>query len=265
MEARADDASISFAAPSNKGVTMGQAIDLPDPAQAPASAAATSADDLLSQLAGDEIDRLLAESDAEAAAQAETKAAETKAAEAQPTTPSAAEPTASAESTAASATSTEAPPPPSTEGLANELDSLLAQAVAKDEVPPAAEASPPTEPAASVDANIDATVDAKTLDASLAAQATTASPELQATVSEIETTLQERSGLTDSPTDEHAPEEIVDETPVPLYLKPLVWLNAPLLLLPEPLRDAIGKIAILTLFNSLAVLTYVMMFRRHHH
>ena len=47
---------------------MGQAtIDLPDPTQLPpdgaAPAAANSADDLLSQLAGDEIDRLLAEAD----------------------------------------------------------------------------------------------------------------------------------------------------------------------------------------------------------
>jgi hypothetical protein len=50
-----------------------------------------------------------------------------------------------------------------------------------------------------------------------------------------------------------------------MYLKPLVWLNAPLLMLPEPIRDAIGKIALLTLFNAVALLGYVLMFRRHHH
>jgi hypothetical protein len=46
---------------------MGQAIaDLPDPLESPSPAEAQSADDLLSQLAGDEIDRLLAESEGDA-------------------------------------------------------------------------------------------------------------------------------------------------------------------------------------------------------
>ena len=240
---------------------MGQAVDLPDPAQASASAAATSADDLLSQLAGDEIDRLLAESDAETAAQAKAQPAvpaTPQPAESEPAAPSATTPPAAvAESPVAPA-----PSPPATEGLADELDSLLSQAVAKDAAPatagsPAsAEATPTAEPTTAVDA--------KALDASLAAQATPASTELQATVNEIETSLQERSGLTDSTAGDPAL-EAVDNTPVPLYLKPLVWLNSPLMVLPEPIRDAIGKIAVLTLFNSVAVLAYVLMFRRHHH
>jgi len=45
---------------------MGQAVaDLPDPGETASPAEAQSADDLLSQLAGDEIDRLLAESEGE--------------------------------------------------------------------------------------------------------------------------------------------------------------------------------------------------------
>src|SRR5437763_393337 len=45
---------------------MGQAaIDLPDPLQNSARLAGPSADDLLAQLAGEEIDRLLAEADVE--------------------------------------------------------------------------------------------------------------------------------------------------------------------------------------------------------
>src|SRR3954469_4113502 len=47
---------------------MGQAVDLPDPLEPPAASAApdlSSADDLLSQLAGEEIDRLLAEAEVE--------------------------------------------------------------------------------------------------------------------------------------------------------------------------------------------------------
>ena len=57
---------------------MGQAtVDLPDPSEASATPApAASADDLLSQLAGDEIDRLLAEAEVEkgSAAPAESSA-----------------------------------------------------------------------------------------------------------------------------------------------------------------------------------------------
>src|SRR5687768_10515368 len=50
-----------------KGVVMGQAaVDLPDPLEsAAAPAAPEGADDLLAQLAGDEIDRLLAEAELE--------------------------------------------------------------------------------------------------------------------------------------------------------------------------------------------------------
>jgi len=45
---------------------MGQvAIDLPDPLHNPEPAPGPSADDLLAQLAGEEIDRLLAEADVE--------------------------------------------------------------------------------------------------------------------------------------------------------------------------------------------------------
>jgi hypothetical protein len=47
---------------------MGQAVaDLPDPLESATPAEAQSADDLLSQMAGDEIDRLLAESEGDAA------------------------------------------------------------------------------------------------------------------------------------------------------------------------------------------------------
>src|SRR5215213_6870575 len=45
---------------------MGQAaVDLPDPLDAPPPSSLSGTDDLLAQLAGDEIDRLLAEADVE--------------------------------------------------------------------------------------------------------------------------------------------------------------------------------------------------------
>jgi hypothetical protein len=52
---------------------------------------------------------------------------------------------------------------------------------------------------------------------------------------------------------------------LPIYLKPLAWVNAPILLLPRTLRDALGKVALLTMFNAVAVLLYVVIFRRPHH
>jgi hypothetical protein len=51
---------------------------------------------------------------------------------------------------------------------------------------------------------------------------------------------------------------------LPLILKPLEWINAPLDLCPENVREMVGKIAILTMVNAAAVLAYVWMFRRHH-
>ena len=69
-----------------------------------------------------------------------------------------------------------------------------------------------------------------------------------------------------------APPEAVAEPPqspdpaddggVPLLLRPLAWLSAPLDLLPDWARAAAGQIAVLTLLNAAAVLLYVALFRR---
>jgi len=53
------------------------------------------------------------------------------------------------------------------------------------------------------------------------------------------------------------------ERPLPVYFKPLVWINAPLASCPEKTRQALGKIGIVTFVNALAVLTYL--FIRHKH
>jgi hypothetical protein len=57
---------------------------------------------------------------------------------------------------------------------------------------------------------------------------------------------------------------IDDGAPLPIYVRALEILNFPFDALPNGLRELFGKIAILTLFNSLAVLLYVLIFRRHH-
>ena len=47
---------------------------------------------------------------------------------------------------------------------------------------------------------------------------------------------------------------------LPVYLRPLEWINAPLAACSEPVRDAVGKVAIITLVNAVAVLIYVILF-----
>ena len=49
---------------------------------------------------------------------------------------------------------------------------------------------------------------------------------------------------------------------MPVYLKPLVWINRPLVERPAIVRKVLGGAAIVTLFNALAVLTYVLVFKR---
>lgn len=51
---------------------------------------------------------------------------------------------------------------------------------------------------------------------------------------------------------------------VPLLVRVLEWINAPLAGLSDGVRTAIGKIAIVTTFNAVGVLLYVLIFRRHH-
>lgn len=49
---------------------------------------------------------------------------------------------------------------------------------------------------------------------------------------------------------------------VPLLLKPLVWANAPLAACPDRVREAAGKIAIVTFVNAVGVLVYTFAFHR---
>ena len=83
----------------------------------------------------------------------------------------------------------------------------------------------------------------------------------------------------DAELSEHAPADpdprpaavVTAETPespagkpsgTPLWVRPLVWLNAPLSALPSPLRDAMGKIGLVTTLNAAAILLYVAVIRR---
>lgn len=234
------------------------ALDLPDPLEAPPEGPKGSTDDLLAQLAGDEIDRLLAEADAgPAVSQALPPIAPTTAA-AQDALPERV--AAPAPSGSAPPESPAPPPKPSEarEEISAELDALFSQAVTSEA--PAADASAP------VTNNANGSPSGAVTDAAMKAEA---EAELDAA-----TIAAERDGLKTpvgaSPL--HATHSkaaaalnVEDENaPLPLYLRPLEWLNAPLALFPESVRDLIGKAAIVTLLNAAAILAYVLVVRRGH-
>jgi hypothetical protein len=190
---------------------MGQAIvDPPDPQENSKPAPTNSADDLLSQLAGNEIDRLLAESEGQSPAAASSSPA------APPSSPLPAGESVGFDSAQSAA----------------EIDALLSQA----EQPPA-QPQPQTPPAVSP---ADVLNEIEKKDAAAVAAPIAAKVNLSTQL------------LLNVP------------PPLPLVLKPLEWINAPLDAFPNRVREAIGKIAILTMMNAVAVLTYVLIFRRHH-
>jgi hypothetical protein len=57
--------------------------------------------------------------------------------------------------------------------------------------------------------------------------------------------------------------QFIEDSPVPYYLKPLEWISAPLEHCSPMVRQALGQVAIVTCLMSVAVLTYVFIFRKH--
>jgi hypothetical protein len=51
--------------------------------------------------------------------------------------------------------------------------------------------------------------------------------------------------------------------PIPIYLKPLIWLNAPLDACPPTVRPMLGKVGLVTLVNAIGVLAYLFFTRKH--
>lgn len=294
---------------------MGQAaVDLPDPMEPPVTAAGT--DELLAQLAGEEIDRLLAEADSEhsasAAPQPPAPAAEPLASQ-DPSTPSpnatvaavANAPAGPAAANAAAQPGGAAQPPLSAIDAADaqlsaQLDDLFASLTVDAPMAPAAapaQSAPPTsddasateEPAtpapavsapAAEDSVVAAVLSVAAPDAAQAAAppATTSSEPKSAPASQSEaihpveeelraTEALERAGRAAgqaAPRDDALTILAAEEfAPLPFYLRPLEWLSAPLDAFPESVRDVMGKIAILTTVNAVAVLVYVFIFRKH--
>jgi hypothetical protein len=264
---------------------MGQAaVDLPDPLdQPPTSLAGT--DDLLAQMAGDEIDRLLAESGVEPAAPAMPPKAQAAATPPPNPTESAAESRGPAsrapvvvESAATEADdviAADAPPlsPAQLESDA-ELDALLDEMSRAERdglggTPPpppqsvAAPAPPVPAPAKPAERVAEVAPARSQLPASAAAMTTLVGTDA-ADASESLMSSAERDALSLSDlgaaTDAASPDAGGADRPS-LMVRVLEFLNAPLMFVPDGVRDLLGKVAILTLVNALAVLIYVLFFR----
>lgn len=176
---------------------MGQAAVLPDPIND--SSALGSADDLLSQLASEEIDRLLSEHDLEDRLHADT--------------------------------------------MPQDSPEVNLGALAKEAASESA-------------ANATAQVPSR---ASLPAIMAPAPVERDL---EQNTAAEERAALRGSLPQADPTPKLKSEECLPVYLKPLEWVNAPLSSVPESVREAMGKVAIVTLVNAIAVLIYVLLFRQ---
>lgn len=208
---------------------MGQAavVDLPDPLNpppaAPADAVATT-DDLLARMAGEEIDRLLAEHDGERPASASLPPSRA--------VPALQPPTASA--------------PADVKAKPDPVKSLLGE-LAND---PAER--DPLAGLLSVDTRASQPPEGKSvaelLDEEIAAD------EARAALSSAGLNAEEEA---DAGIDAPA-------AAVPAPLRVLAWVSSPLDSFPDHVRELIGKVAILTSVNALAVLIYVLFFRQHH-
>jgi hypothetical protein len=228
---------------------MGQAtVDLPDPLESPPPAAKTSTDDLLSQLAGDEIDRLLAEAELSPAGRSTNPS------------PVHISPPSEPEKEVVE------PVPPAT---ADEAPAEVAAAVPAPG--PVAEPEPAPAPLSSVSeeavtAELDALFSAVEKDrADSDAEAEAAA---RAILEGDQTSTAEREGLTTvaamAPESAQAAPQVVEDGPLPLYLKPLEWLSAPLSIFPPAVRDLVGKAAIVTLINAVAIIAYILIVRGAH-
>jgi hypothetical protein len=234
---------------------MGQAtLDLPDPLNEPSAPRHQSADDLLSQLAAEQIDQLLADTP------------ENEAQEPAPAGGGADPFEASADVKASEPLDAGKEAISAEAAVAAQLDDLFHQINESTPVEPKQEAAvqdAPAKPQA-------APATAAEVDAALAAGTGPLLPPLEPDAIEGQALKNERAALDASleavaAVGAELDTQFAAETDaLPIYLRPLEWINAPLEFCPEGVREAFGKVAILTLFNSLAVLLYVLVFRRHH-
>jgi hypothetical protein len=296
-------------------------VDLDDPVKGGDGAASNSADDLLAQLAGDEVERMLSEADAAAPEALNVDRAVPESGAGGSGSINSKSKTADAGVDGAASGSdvfraTEA----ALDGLFDELDGADAARLSGAEkgvsksgaVTGSGESDAPTGDKQSIEEVItqraqtlieQAQIEAEADSAALAtdpALSTTGEPLSAASELAAEMDADEREHmealrrmkagekLDDAPVQasfakptEPVPQPEVEATPaeideasvdfsppdksdrVPLLVRVLEWINAPLAGLSDGVRMAIGKVAIVTMFNAIGVFVYVMLFRRH--
>ena len=223
---------------------MGQAtLDLPDPLEQPPESAAGT-DELLAQLAGDEIDRLIAQSDPEAASAPSPEIPPTEVA------------SAFADPVPAVSELPPAEQAPSEENLGEFLGKLEAERPAET---PSQESKPKTtsadvSPREAALNKLVADADSFEEDSDLAAA------ERGALKTADADSLQEALTAKPSP----VAKDDFSSGKVSIFVRLLAWINSPLDSLSDNARDLVGKVAILTTVNAISVLVYVLFFRRHH-
>jgi hypothetical protein len=187
---------------------MGQAaVDLPDILSQPPTPL-SGADDLLSQMAGAQIEQMLADT----------------------------------ESSRPPATTDAAP---AVDPFASQLDDIFNQLNAATAENKSVE-QPAVEPAPIVGA-------APVIEAPIEQATTSAERDALTPVVDVLSEALNAPALPETPSEPRAS----------IFLRILELINAPFAACPDILRDMLGKVAILTAMNSLGVLLYVMLFRKH--
>jgi hypothetical protein len=272
--------------------------DLPDPllpnesSSSPGSAGAATpgTDDLLSQLAGEEIDRLLAQAEAELPELPQRGWVAEPPLAALPLTTAVAPIAPLPASTAIPAVDPAAPieqVAPIATAASAELAEIPAEAIPakSQERDKPVDAPAPTIGSSRRSVSADAVIATATLDASLIDQELSdaapavlpAAPAMPAMPPAAPADVQPPSSSTSegaAPASNAAAdlgaaiEVAVEETCPPgrdsLLVTLLELINAPLNAFPNTVRELIGKVAILTLFNAIAVIVYVVLFRHRH-
>jgi hypothetical protein len=225
-------------------------VQYPEPLTEPSPAGQSAVgggatDELLSQLAGQEIDRLLAEADVERpGAEPEAKL-------------------------------------PSAESAPAVADAIIAKDAAVDPADAPADsssasvtttASEPTDPAPAIEKLLP-DLDAPRAEQAIADLVGPIDPELDEATREFPS--DERAGLdlalgpaaaqldVEDAEDADAQSQLLVEGARPWYLRPLDRLDECFAAFPEGVLEILGKIAILTTVNAIAVLAYVLFFRHH--
>jgi hypothetical protein len=227
-------------------------------------------DDLLAQLAGDEIDRLLAEADVERPAPASAASSASAApAPAEPSPavspPVATNPPGDELDNLLSELNKEPAPASTGEGkektLTEQVPDVLAQLAVKAPVTLAegAAASPAPEAATAESLeNVMSAEEREALSLSNLQAATAAAEQEDASAAAAAAKAAEAAA---APAVTAPPEIAVPSGPVNPVVRVLQWINKPLSFIPDAARDPIGKAAIVTIVNSIAVLIYVVFIR----